>query len=118
VKSLLSSGWLDGLAIGAAALLSVGAIAVFAFAPSDPKAGLGVVFAPWVSERAAFTRSVEAGARFVRFGGFPFIVVVMPEAPDYAARVSAAGAWFIVDPQALAACLPFTAPPTATAPQT
>jgi hypothetical protein len=49
-------------------------------------------------------QAVEAGARFVRFGGFPFIAVVMPERPDYVDQVMKGSAWLAVDPQALAAC--------------
>jgi hypothetical protein len=50
---------------------------------------------------------VEAGSRFIRFGGFPFIAVVMPEDEHSTSRLRAAGAWMIADPKALAAC--FTA---------
>ena len=41
----------------------------------------------------------------MRFGGFPFIAVVMPERPDYVEQVMKGPAWLVVDPQALAACL-------------
>jgi hypothetical protein len=41
----------------------------------------------------------------VRFGGFQFIAVVMPERPDYVQQVMKGSAWLVVDPQALAACL-------------
>ena len=50
--------------------------------------------------------TVEAGARVVRFGGLPFIVIVLPERPDYAQRARDGGALLMLDPQALAACLP------------
>jgi hypothetical protein len=73
--------------------------------PRDPADGVAVIFAPWTDAGAALTRSVEAGGRFVRYGGYDFIVIVIPEAPDYASRVSTAGALFVVDPGALAACL-------------
>jgi hypothetical protein len=50
-------------------------------------------------------RATAAGARFVRFGGLPFIVVVVPEANNYVGRISSDGAFLVVDPQVLAACL-------------
>jgi len=48
----------------------------------------------------------------VRFGGASFIAVVIPDDGGYQTRVLNAGAWLVLDPQALAACLPFlnTAP--------
>ena len=77
-----------------------------AFAPHRADAAVAVVYAPWTTSGGALSRAVEAGARFVRFGAMPFIVVVMPERPDYAARARAGGALLMLDPQALAACLP------------
>lgn len=50
-------------------------------------------------------RATDAGARFVRFGGFRFIAVVIPDRPDYVEQVMKSSAWLVVDPQALAACL-------------
>jgi len=100
-----------GRALEAAALAAFAAASLFVVAriglePRDPSQGVGVIFAPWTGADAAFVRAVEAGGRFVRFGGLPFVVVVMPEAADYADRVKAAGALLIVDPLVLAACLP------------
>lgn len=98
---------LDAALIVCAAIASLYATASAALAPRDAEAGLAVVFAPWTGEREAFVRSAGAGARFVRFGGYGFIAVEMPEVPDYAARVREAGAWMLADPRALAACLSF-----------
>ncbi|MEW6453654.1 MAG: hypothetical protein AB1490_23625 [Pseudomonadota bacterium] len=92
------------------ACLSIAAFvvaAVTALAPRDPASGVAVVFAPWTGADAALSRAVEAKARFVRFGGASFIAVVIPDDADYQARVLNAGAWLVLDPQALAACLPF-----------
>src|SRR5215467_5009146 len=96
---------LEAAALAAFALASFLIVARIGLAPRDPAQGVGVVFAPWIDADAAFIRSVEAGGRFVRFGAFPFIVVVTPETADYADHVRAAGALFIVDPRVLAACL-------------
>jgi hypothetical protein len=85
---------------------SFAATAHTAIAPRNAQDGIAVLFAPWTDARDAFVRSVEAGGRFVRYGAYPFIAVVMPDDPDYAARVRANGAWLLADPQALAACFP------------
>jgi hypothetical protein len=73
--------------------------------PRDPSNGVAVMFAPWTSANAALARAVEPDARFVRFGGFPFVVIVMPEGPGYVRRIKSAGAWLVADPSTLAACL-------------
>jgi hypothetical protein len=82
------------------------AIARLSFMPLDPNSGVAVIFAPWIEPQDALTRAVGAGGRFLRFGGFSFITVIVPDDPDYGSRVLAAGAWFVVDPNVLAACLP------------
>src|SRR5215813_15269386 len=101
---------LEAAALAVFALASFLLVARIGLAPRDPSQGVGVVFAPWTGADAAFVRAVEAGGRFVRFGALPFIVVVMPETPDYAERVHAAGALWLVDPQILAACLLSSSP--------
>jgi hypothetical protein len=89
------------------ALICVSLIAILriGLVPNNPTAGVAVVYAPWTPANETMVRAVEAGARFVRFGGFQFIAVVMPERPDYVDRVMKDSAWLAVDPQALAACL-------------
>lgn len=101
----ISRRWLDGLLISIVAIASLYGAARLGLKPRDPAAGVGVIFAPWVSEASAVNRATTAGGRFVRFGGLPFIVVVVPEVADYVARISEEGALLVVDPQALAACL-------------
>jgi hypothetical protein len=49
--------------------------------------------------------SSDLGARFVRFGGYGFIAVGVADDRGYAARAMAQGAWLVLDPQLLAACL-------------
>jgi len=91
----------------ALAVLSVCAFCLAAratLAPQQPERGAAVVFAPWTAPELAMASAVEAGARFVRFGGYGFIAVVAPEDRNYAARAMAAGAWLVVDPELLAGC--------------
>ena len=99
---------LEGTAIAAFALISTVAVARIGLEPSDSSPAVAVIFAPWTDESVAFTRAVEAGGRFVRFGGSSFIVVVEPDGAGYVRRVKSAGALLIVDPRILAACLSLT----------
>ena len=64
-----------------------------------------MIYAPWTPADQTMVRAVGAGARFVRFGGFDFIAIVMPERPDYVENVLADSALLAVDPQVLAGCL-------------
>jgi hypothetical protein len=96
---------LDIALIGGFAFASLYVTARIGLGPRDPERGVGVVFAPWTSGEAALRRAVGAGGRFVRYGGFPFVVVVIPDGRDYLARIAADGALLVVDPRALAACL-------------
>lgn len=89
-------------AFGVASLLFVGAMTL---TPRDPDNGVAVVFAPWTGASETFSRAVESGGRFVRFGGFSFIAVVVPESHGYAGAVRRNGAWLLADPKLLAACL-------------
>jgi hypothetical protein len=94
----------DAALIGLVAALSLAMIAANALPPRDPASGVGIVFSPWTSGDAAFLRAVSAGARFVRYGMFPFIVVVVPDRPGYVERIEHEGAWMVVDPQSILAC--------------
>jgi hypothetical protein len=88
------------------ALASFAVILRVGLLPANPKEGVAVIYAPWTPADQTMIRAVDAGARFVRFGGFNFIALVMPERPDYIDRALAGSALLVVDPQVLAACLP------------
>jgi hypothetical protein len=93
--------------IGLLVCLSLGALyagARVGLTPRDPSQGVAVIFAPWTAAEKTLARAVEGGGRFVRFGGLPFIAVVMPDNAAYSDRMLGAGAWLVVDPQTLAAC--------------
>jgi hypothetical protein len=111
VLPLLPSGRLRSL-LANALLIAVLAMASFivilrvGLLPGNPNDGVAVVYAPWTPANQTMIRAVAAGARFVRFGGFDFIAIVMPERPDYVQRVLAGSALLAIDPQVLAACLP------------
>ena len=99
---------LDVGIIGALICASFIALLRIGLVPDHPATGVAVVYAPWTPANETMLRAVSAGARFVRFGGFSFIAVVMPERPDYVEQVMKGSAWLAADPQALAACLKFS----------
>jgi hypothetical protein len=105
----------EGIAIAGFALASTVAIARVGLEPRDPARAVGVIFAPWVDAGEAFTRAITAGSHVLRFGGYPFIIIVEPETADFARQVKDAGAWLVVDLRVLTACLPSAANPTAAA---
>jgi hypothetical protein len=88
------------IAASLAAILRIGLL------PRDLSVGVAVIYAPGTSAEETLVRAVSAGGRFVRFGGFDFIAIVMPETPDYLEQVLAGSALLAVDPRVLAACLP------------
>jgi hypothetical protein len=98
--------WLDLSLIAILAVVSFGAILRIGLLPAKPDAGVAVIYAPWTTADQTMIRAVSAGGRFVRFGGFDFIAIVIPEQPDYVANVLAGSAFLVVDPQVLAGCLP------------
>jgi hypothetical protein len=105
-RSLIRSRWLvDAVILASVSVGALYATARVSLAARDPARGVAVVYAPWTSSEATFTRTINAGARFVRFGGTSFIAVAYPDDPDYPARAFAAGAWLVLDPKVLAACL-------------
>jgi len=105
VKSFSFRLFFDTMLIVVPAVFSLAVSAQLALKPRDPSAGLALVFAPWSSAETTFLKAAETGARFVRFGGMPFIAIVMPEGHGDLARVNSAGAWLVADPKAIAACL-------------
>ena len=106
LPTLVACRWLDLWLIAILAVGSFAAILRIGLLPANPGAGVAVIYAPWTTADQTIIRAVGAGARFVRFGGFDFIAVVMPDQPDYVERVLADAALLAVDPQVLAGCLP------------
>lgn len=97
--------WIDIAALAILSIVALGATARFALTPQSPELGVALIFAPWTPPEQTLARTVEAGARFVRFGGPGFVAVAIPDGPDYVAHARAAGAWLVVDPKLVAACL-------------
>jgi hypothetical protein len=97
---------LDLLLVALLCLASFAAILRVGLLPKNPQAGVALIYAPWTTADRTLERSVNAGARFVRFGGLDFIAVVKPERPDYVERALADYALLAIDLDVLNGCLP------------
>jgi hypothetical protein len=91
-----------------AALLLVSSwifIAALSFQARPDTEVVAVVFPPWWSAQQAIAAVATANAAFVRTTAIPAILVVRPDDHAGLNRLHAAGAWFAIDPKAIAACL-------------
>jgi hypothetical protein len=66
---------------------------------------VAVVFPPWWNAQQALQAAASANAAFVRTTAIPAILVVRPDDRAGLNRLHEAGAWFAIDPRAVAACL-------------
>jgi hypothetical protein len=80
-------------------------IAALSFRVQSDSEVVAVVFPPWWSAEQAFQAAASANAAFVRTTAIPAILVVRPDNRAGLDRLHEAGAWFAVDPRAVAACL-------------
>ena len=65
---------------------------------------VAVAFPVWWDSQQAFTAAASANATIVRVTAVPSLLVVRPDGREGLSRLQAAGAWFTIDPQAIAAC--------------
>jgi hypothetical protein len=82
---------------------SVGLAAASGLAPSSDHP-VAAIFPPWWTAKQSFAAAAQAGAPIVRTGAFANILVLASDQPGLAKRLYAAGAWLLLDAQALAAC--------------
>lgn len=80
-------------------------IAALSFQARPNTEVVAVVFPPWWNAEQAFQASASANAAFVRTTAIPAVLVVRPDDHAGLSRLRAAGAWFAIDPKAIAACL-------------
>jgi hypothetical protein len=66
---------------------------------------VAAVFPPWWSAERAFVAAAVAGGSVVREGAWSNILVVSSAERDFADRLHIAGAWLLLNPKALDACL-------------
>jgi hypothetical protein len=93
--------WLGATALLLASFLAVAALSL----QNSPGAEvMAVMFPPWWNSRQALLAAASANAAIVRMTALPAMLVVRPDAHEGLARLRRAGAWLVIDPQAIAAC--------------
>jgi len=95
------SAWLRAVALLVASFVAVAAMALQVRPGSEIVA---VVFPPWWSTQRSMLAAGSADAAIVRATAVPSLLVVRPDRTNGMARLRQAGAWFAIDPQAIAAC--------------
>ncbi|MVT53218.1 hypothetical protein GPL17_22350 [Bradyrhizobium yuanmingense] len=66
---------------------------------------VAVAFPPWWGTEQVFLAVASANAAIVRTTAISVLLVVRPDDHDGLTRLRQAGAWLMLDPQAVAACL-------------
>ncbi|CAN5355475.1 hypothetical protein BH10PSE10_BH10PSE10_00900 [soil metagenome] len=95
------SAWLQA---GSLLLVSSVVIAALSLQPRSDADTVAAIFPPWWSAKRAMQATAAAGASVIRTGVIPSIMVVQPAHDDGLTKLRAAGAWFAMDPRAVAAC--------------
>jgi hypothetical protein len=91
----------DWLVPAAVALGSL--VCVLALSMRPPASGpVALLFPPWWSPAQSMIAASGAGS-IVRFGAWPFVVVVVPDGPR-ASLSGRSGAWLVLDPRLLGGC--------------
>jgi hypothetical protein len=93
--------WLNATALLLVSWLAITALSLHVRPGSEIVA---VAFPPWWSTQRSMLAAASADAAIVRTTAVPSLLVVRPDTADGLARLREAGAWFAIDPQAVAAC--------------
>jgi hypothetical protein len=93
--------WLNAAALLLVSWLAVAALALQVRPGSEIVA---VAFPPWWSTQQSLLAAASADAAIVRITAVPSLLVVRPDPVNGLERLRKAGAWFAIDPQAVAAC--------------
>jgi hypothetical protein len=104
-KSISAPRWPVWLNAAALLVLSWIAIAALSLQVHPGTEVVAVAFPPWWSAQQVFQAAASANAAIVRDTALPALLVVRPDVFDGLARLRKAGAWLVIDPQAIAACL-------------
>jgi hypothetical protein len=86
--------------------MTVASVGLTGMAALGPKPGrpVAAVFPPWWTAERTFNAASLTGGSIVRFGGLASILVLTSGTPDLHARLHDAGAWVLLDAQALGGC--------------
>ena len=103
-RTISTSKWPAWLNATALLIASFVAVAVLSLQVRPGTEIVAVAFPPWWSAEQTFRAAASADAAIVRMTALPSLLVVRPDRRDGLARLHEAGAWFAIDPQAIAAC--------------
>jgi len=93
--------WLNGTLLLLASFIVIAGLSLQARPGAEIVA---VAFPAWWSSRQALAAAASADAAIVRMTAVPSLLVVRPDGREGLSRLHEAGAWFTIDPQAVAAC--------------
>ena len=102
--TIFRAGWPVWLNATALLLASFIAIAALSFQVRPGADILAVAFPPWWTTRQIFEATASADASVVRITALSSILVVRPNDREGLNRLREAGAWLMIDPQAVAGC--------------
>lgn len=108
----ISRGWPAWLNAMLLLLASFIGIAGLSFQARPGAEIVAVAFPAWWDSRQALSAAASANAAIVRMTAVPSLLVVRPDGREGLSRLYEAGAWFTIDPQAIAACFTKTGPLT------
>ncbi|MGJ5208083.1 hypothetical protein [Bradyrhizobium sp. HKCCYLR20261] len=97
-----SRAWLNAIALLIASFVGVAALSLQV---RPGREIVAVAFPPWWSAQQTMLATASADAALVRTTSLSSLLVVRPGDHDGLARLREAGAWLIIDPQAVSACL-------------
>jgi hypothetical protein len=86
-------------------LASVVGVAALSFQARPGADVVAVAFPAWWDQQQALAAAAAANAAIIRMTAVPSLLVVRPDGPEGLSQLYKAGAWFAIDPQAVAACL-------------
>src|SRR4029453_4325840 len=93
--------WLNAVLLLIASFIGVAALSFQARPDTEVVA---VAFPVLWGSQQAFPAASSANAGMVRGTPVPSLLVVRPDGVEGLSRLHEAGAWFVIDPQAIAAC--------------
>ena len=100
-RSLRWPAWLNAVLL---LIVSFIGIAALTFQARPGTEVVAVAFPVWWDSEQAFSAAASANAAIVRVTAVPSLLVVRPAGAEGLSRLHKAGAWFAIDPQAIAAC--------------
>ena len=85
---------------------SLGTVGAASMAPgNDEAAPVAAFFPPWWDADRSFLAAADAGGVILREGAVSSLLVAQSSEPGFRHKLRAAGAWLLLDPKAIAACL-------------